>query len=621
MAHTSSSPAVSRRAFAAGAAAGVAGSLVLSHAALADSGAASGEAAGTSMVPGTYTGTAAGASGDVSVSVTVDEASILDIEVGENNETAYLMRAATEAVPARILEAQSLDVDTVTGATFASRAIVEAVASCLEQAGADMDAWRAERPREQADEARDVDVVVVGSGLAGIMCAQRLKELGVESVLLIEKQGMLGGSSVYSAGQMYGAIEDEKLDYAREVYLERTLTFPMSEEAEGYPAPEKVDLLIDGGHETFRYLQGLGYELAYTDFSGADTPADTRVVLSNPEAEAAGITSVGETLFWTLLQRYEGFGGESLVETTATGLLVDESGAVHGVTAATPTGTLTVEARCVVMCTGSAGRGQDVLARWCPKLADGEVRVLTMGSDGSGIRMMADDAGAAVSRDWVPATAGIFSVAPLTQLTNASRNINVAGDNELFVDGEGRRLCAEFTRGSNSYYYSKEGVEDCVYAVFDSALAETLRDPSAPETGLAEFPDRFFKADTVEELAALAGLPADALAETVDAYNGYCAAGVDEAFGKDPEKLVPVETAPFWCVRYSITGKDVAGGVETDVSGRVLDADGGAIPGLYACGFAGNRSFYGTELVGSVGLQTCMTGGRVAAEAIAAELT
>ncbi len=568
---------------------------------------------------GTYTGTANGLSGEITVSVTFDDESITDIEIVESNETPYMMETVSSVIPAAIIETQSLAVDTVTGATYASRGVINAVADCVDQAGGDVDSMKVPLDTEYTEETMDVDVVVVGAGLTGLMTAAVLKDSGVDNVIVIEMQGMVGGSGVYSAGQMFGAIEEEDLDYVRNVYMEHTMDYPVTEGSENYPNMDKVDILINEGHNTFDYFRSKGWELAYTDMNFLDTPGDTRVYVINEAAEEAGITSAGQTLVWSLQQLYEGMGGEILTETTATDLIVDETGAVKGVHATTPTGTLTINAEYTVMCTGSAGRGQDVLEEYFPELADGEVRVLTMGSDGSGIQMMAD-IGADVYDNWIVATAGVFSVDPTSQLSNDSKNISITNVKELYVDTDGIRPCAEFTEGSSVYYFMKAGVEDSVWVILDSALAEELDVMDEIEQGLEQYPSRFFTADSIEELAEITGLPQDNLVETVATYNSYCEAGEDADYGKDPENLIAIDEAPYYAVRYSITGKEVAGGVVSNNTCQVLDTDGNVIEGLYACGHASSRDYYGTSFVGSVGLQVAVTTGRIAAQDIAERL-
>ena len=89
-----------------------------------------------SYTAGTYTAKAAGNNGDVEVSVTFSDSEITEITVGENQETAGLADAPIESIPAAIVKAQSADVDTVSGATNTSNAIITAVKDCMQQATA-----------------------------------------------------------------------------------------------------------------------------------------------------------------------------------------------------------------------------------------------------------------------------------------------------------------------------------------------------------------------------------------------------------------------------------------------------------------------------------------------------
>lgn len=89
---------------------------------------------------GTYTGTAKGNNADVTVEVTLTDDKIESVVVKEHSETPGLSDGAISDVPAAIVEAQSLSVDTVAGATVTSNAIIEATKAALTEAGADVDA-------------------------------------------------------------------------------------------------------------------------------------------------------------------------------------------------------------------------------------------------------------------------------------------------------------------------------------------------------------------------------------------------------------------------------------------------------------------------------------------------
>ncbi len=84
---------------------------------------------------GVLTGTADGFGGPITVSVTMDGDKIAAVEVVSNSETPEIAGAALEQIPAAIVAANSADVDIVSGATYTSNGIINAVKNALESAG------------------------------------------------------------------------------------------------------------------------------------------------------------------------------------------------------------------------------------------------------------------------------------------------------------------------------------------------------------------------------------------------------------------------------------------------------------------------------------------------------
>ena len=117
---------------------------------------------------GTYTGTTPGMKGDVTVEVTFDEDSITDVTVKDHVETygiGYGMSTTpVEVMPEKIVKAQSVNVDSITGATITCMAIKRAVSDCIEQAGGDPKSMAQVSDSFDYQDNMETDVVVVGAG-------------------------------------------------------------------------------------------------------------------------------------------------------------------------------------------------------------------------------------------------------------------------------------------------------------------------------------------------------------------------------------------------------------------------------------------------------------------------
>ncbi|MFV0255347.1 MAG: FMN-binding protein, partial [Erysipelotrichaceae bacterium] len=145
-----------------------------------------------SYTPGTYTATVTGQK-EMTVTVTFSESKIEEIQI-DHEETPGIGVPVVEAYPDEIIELQGLGIDLVTGATLTSQAIIDGVADCAEQAGADVEALKAIKPtvEKEDDLTLEADVVVVGAGGAGMAAAVTASQQG-KTVVVIEKTNKMGG--------------------------------------------------------------------------------------------------------------------------------------------------------------------------------------------------------------------------------------------------------------------------------------------------------------------------------------------------------------------------------------------------------------------------------------------
>jgi uncharacterized protein with FMN-binding domain len=96
----------------------------------------------TAFKPGTYTAEAEGFYGPFTVSVTVDASKIVDIKIGENEETEGVGSEALKVIPKTVIASQSLAVDVVSGATYTSIGLLDALGKALAEAGGNIEALR-----------------------------------------------------------------------------------------------------------------------------------------------------------------------------------------------------------------------------------------------------------------------------------------------------------------------------------------------------------------------------------------------------------------------------------------------------------------------------------------------
>ncbi|MGN1390162.1 MAG: FMN-binding protein, partial [Bulleidia sp.] len=160
------------------------------------------------IADGTYTGTAHGSKSEITVQVTVKDSAITDIAVTDEADSPYISDAAFNAIPQRIIDAQSVAIDNVTGATLTSTGIRNAVDAALKSSGADISSFEKvpEKEEKQLDDV-NTDVLVVGGGASGLTAALAAKtddqlsdtDSGL-NVIVVESNGYAGGNLALCGG-------------------------------------------------------------------------------------------------------------------------------------------------------------------------------------------------------------------------------------------------------------------------------------------------------------------------------------------------------------------------------------------------------------------------------------
>lgn len=571
------------------------------------------------FTPGTYTGVGAGKNGDITVEVTFSAEKIERITVVSHSETPSLSDAAIANIPTQIVESQSLGVDAVSGATYTSNGIVEAVADAVKQAGGDVEALKNVQVAsgEHVEEELTTDVVVVGGGGAGMSAAVRLAELG-QQVILFEKASFLGGAISVSGGNQ--VIMGSQLQADNGVEDDSVESMVADFEANGAGKNNEEILTL--------FAENVG---AATDWlvasCGIEFDAGLHQLGEYSHNRELAYTGGGAGFAERMRKAVERSGATVYLSTKVESLLV-EDGAVVGVKAVSTDGTkeYTVHAANVVLATGGYGNNKDMLT-------DEMKSALYYGpstSTGDGIRMAEAVNAQTANMEYGKRYPNGIEVDTGIAKSTIAGNIVGWTMSAILVNADGNRVVNE--KASNRTILEEELQQPggMLYLLLDSETFEVWKTKLAP-AGISEGDIEkylaangtttpvFAHGETLEEAAAAAGVNAENLAATVEKYNSFVEKGEDADFGRNASYLtMKIGAGPYYLIEQKPRFATTMGGLVVNTNMQVLNQEGSAISGLYAAGETCGQVM-GDDSPSGANNAWAITSGKLAADAIAAK--
>lgn len=592
--------------------------------------------------PGTYTASAQGNNGPVELSVTFSEEAITEITIGEHAETTGISDAAFDKIPEAIVKNQSLGVDAVSGATYTSNAILEAVADCVTQAGGDAEALRAVPVEEDGETANsvledaEVDVLVIGGGGAGLSAALSASQEGA-SVILVEKLSALGGNTFRCGGAFNTADPEGQKDIpmtdALSSAVEKVLAHEnVSEEHaklkaevqkqwDEYKASGNTMLFDTPEWHALQSIDAGDYEgnveLVRTLTSNT---LDTLNWLTDNGVEWTDQVSTVVGALWNRSHQTPNNSGADIIaalekNATESGVkiyldskaeeLVVEDGKVCGAVVTNADGKkVTVKAaRGVVMATGGFSANVEMRMKYNKQWEDiGESLTTnnTPGATGDGIVM-----GEAVGANLVGM--GWIQLMPLNSVSGGG--ISGYVNSSLYCNKEGKRFVAEDQRRDVLAAAVLAQTDKLFYIVCDQKEAE-LRGMTPEVLGYMVQNGLVYSGETIAELAENMGVPSDALEQTVAEFNEAVKAGKPDEFGRTTWENT-IEVGPFYAPSFSPAVHHTMGGLEINGNGEVIDTHGQVIAGFYAAGEV-TGGIHGTNRVGGNAVPDALCFGKIA---------
>ena len=653
---------ISRKGFLKVAAAAAMSGVTASALAACNAGSSSSTAASTGeaiYTPGTYTGTATGI-GEVKVTMTFSETAITDVVIDASNETESIGGVAAPTLKDALMAAQSTEIDNISGATITTNAVKKAAASCIEQAmgvhtaGGDTAAsssdedWLGTEP--EIDESKvaktvDVDVAVVGCGIAGVAACRSVAEEGGLVAAFEKADGPQCRSGEYAV--INGKVQAK---WGRDTWTR-----------------EQIDDIIDSHmvESTYRCKRSIMSKWAHNIGDAFDWWVEANPDLYYAETTRSAIPDESADnfiipIFYPLPEHYDWkqerfpcyptsveFKPDQHVTVEAnmqkaidTGnvqtfygcfvekLIMDNGRCVglYARDAATGEYIKCNASKGVILSTGDYSQNTKMLKHFCPEVIENNIQCLFTNVDvegnftnqGDGIQL-GMWAGAQVQQSHAPMIhhmGGGADLAGVGVMGNAGfLNLDLNGKRFMNEDLPGQQLenQIELQKNRESWqifdsnwpeqlpympaahggacYYEDYASED--EGPKNNTTYRNYKSPYQLEAAVAD--GRAVKADTLEELVAKI-YPDDTAAQqtaldSIQRYNELAKAGYDEDFHKSASRMWAVENGPFYADKFTTALLLVCiGGLESDEDCHTFDADRNVIPGLYVAGnIQGNR--------------------------------
>ena len=653
---------ISRKGFLKVAAAAAMSGVTASALAACNAGSSSSTAASTGeaiYTPGTYTGTATGI-GEVKVTMTFSETAITDVVIDASNETESIGGVAAPTLKDALMAAQSTEIDNISGATITTNAVKKAAASCIEQAmgvhtaGGDTAAsssdedWLGTEP--EIDESKvaktvDVDVAVVGCGIAGVAACRSVAEDGGLVAAFEKADGPQCRSGEYAV--INGKVQAK---WGRDTWTREQIDDIIDSHMVESTYRCKRSIMSKWAHnigETFDWWVEANPDLYYAETTRSAIPdesADNFIipifyplpehydwkqerfpcyptsVEFKPDQHVTVEANMQKAIDTGNVQTFYGCFVEKLIM---------ENGRCVGLyarDAATGEYIKCNASKGVILSTGDYSQNTKMLKHFCPEVIENNIQCLFTNVDvegnftnqGDGIQL-GMWAGAQVQQSHAPMIhhmGGGADPAGVGVMGNAGfLNLDLNGKRFMNEDLPGQQLenQIELQKNRESWqifdsnwpeqlpympaahggacYYEDYASED--EGPKNNTTYRNYKSPYQLEAAVAD--GRAVKADTLEELVAKI-YPDDTAAQqtaldSIQRYNELAKAGYDEDFHKPASRMWAVENGPFYADKFTTALLLVCiGGLESDEDCHTFDADRNVIPGLYVAGnIQGNR--------------------------------
>ena len=453
------------------------------------------------------------------------------------------------------------------------------------------------------------DVGIIAAGPAGLCAAVSASEAGA-SVVVFEKSNNAGGTANMGMGPF--GVESRIQKAAFSNLTKEDVFRKFMDYVHWHTDARLVHEYFWKSGDTIDWLEDMGVKFAGAVKYFPDSEATWHVV--QPEDGSIPGPRAASTMNRILFRRAQELGAQIFLETPAY-KIIREDGKVCGILARNAQGE-DVELRCkaVIVATGGFGCNPEMIKEFTGlDFGKNVFNFAVPGIAGDGIRMVWE-IGGAKGRMSIEATGGVSPIGDSDPEAIELRTVFAQAN--LTVNKQGFRICDESVMQNSSVAANiiDEQTGKRVYNIVDDSIIKRFRRNGMPFssnvfgggnidnfderfTKLTElYPDCYYAADSLEELADKIGLNRENFVETVEEYNDACDDNYDEVFGKNRKYLLPYRGKRFYAAVGCIGGYGTLGGIKVNWKQEVVDTDFNPIPGLWGAGSDINEIYDGTYM-------------------------